>query len=133
MIFLSHNWKDKQVIEQFDQSLIKVFGRENVFYDSWNIQPGDGIIGKMEEGMQSCKYFLFFVSANSLSSPMIKLEWQNALMRTAKNDTIKFIPIRIDKSDVPALLTQTVWIDLYGQGLEVMPLYISQSGMCQSI
>lgn len=119
MIFLSHNWNDKPIIEQFDQAFIKVFGRENVFYDSWNIQPGDGIIGKMEEGLQSCKYFLFFVSANSLASPMVKLEWQNALMRSAKNDAMKFIPIRVDKADMPILLTQTAWIDLYNSGLDV--------------
>lgn len=119
MIFLSHNWKDKSIIERFDQALINVFGRANVFYDSWNIQPGDGIIGKMEEGLQSCKYFLFFVSANSLASPMVKLEWQNALMHSAKNDGIKFLPIRVDKSDMPILLTQTAWIDLYSNGLEV--------------
>jgi hypothetical protein len=119
MIFLSHNWKDKTIIERFDQALVKVFGRENVFYDSWNIQPGDGIIGKMEDGLQSCKYFLFFVSTNSLASPMVKLEWQNALMRSAKNDGIKFIPIRVDRSDMPVLLTQTAWIDLYSHGLDV--------------
>ena len=119
MIFLSHNWNDKPIIERFDQALIKVFGRENVFYDSWNIQPGDGIIDKMENGLQSCKYFLFFVSAKSLASPMVKLEWQNALMRSAKNDGIKFIPIRVDKSDMPVLLTQTAWIDLYNHGLDV--------------
>lgn len=119
MIFLSHNWKDKPIIERFDQALINVFGRENVFYDSWNIQPGDGIIGKMEEGLQKCKYFLFFVSANSMASPMVKLEWQNALKRSAENNEIKFIPIRVDKSDMPILLTQTAWIDLYNNGLEV--------------
>jgi len=119
MIFLSHNYKDKPIIERFDQALINVFGRDNVFYDSWNIQPGDGIIDKMEKGLQTCKYFLFFVSSNSLASPMVKLEWQNALMRSANNDAIKFVPIRVDKSDMPVLLTQTVWVDLYGQGLDV--------------
>lgn len=119
MIFLSHNWKDKAIIERFDQALINVFGRDNVFYDSWNIQPGDGIIGKMEQGLQSCKYFLFFVSINSLASAMVKLEWQNALVRSAKNEAIKFIPIRVDKSDMPILLTQTAWIDLFSNGLEV--------------
>lgn len=119
MIFLSHNWKDKPIIERFDDALTRVFGRESVFYDSWNIQPGDGIIDKMEGGLRSCKYFLFFVSVNSLSSSMVKLEWQNMLMRSAKNESIRFIPIRIDNSEMPILLTQAAWIDLYGNGLEV--------------
>lgn len=118
MIFLSHNWKDKPIIGQFDKALIEVFGRENVFYDSWSIQPGDGIIDEMGIGLQNCKYFFFFVSRNSLASPMVKLEWQNALMRAAKNETMKFVPIRVDKSDVPVLLLQKAWIDLYSVGLK---------------
>lgn len=68
MIFLSHNFKDGDI-----------FGQENVFYDSWSIQPGDGIIDKMNDGLTQCKLFFFFVSNNSLNSEMVKLEWLNAL------------------------------------------------------
>ncbi|MBJ7308715.1 toll/interleukin-1 receptor domain-containing protein [Rugamonas sp. CCM 8940] len=118
MIFLSHNNKDKPVIEQFAIKLREVFGQENIFYDSWAIQPGDGIIDKMNTGIESCKYFLFFVSKNSLASNMVKLEWQNALVKAA-GGSIKFIPIRIDGSDMPALLLQTLYIDLFGAGLDV--------------
>jgi hypothetical protein len=117
MIFLSHNYKDKPVIEQFALTLRDVFGQDNVFYDSWSIQPGDGIVDKMNGGLQNCKYFLFFVSKNSLASNMVKLEWQNALMMAAGGN-IKFIPIRVDGSDMPALLLQTLYIDLFGAGLD---------------
>jgi hypothetical protein len=116
MIFLSHNYKDKPVIEQFALELRDVFGQVNVFYDSWSIQPGDGILDKMNSGLQNCKYFLFFVSKNSLASNMVKLKWQNALMMAA-GGSIKFIPIRVDGSDMPALLLQTLYIDLFGVGL----------------
>jgi hypothetical protein len=117
MIFLSHNHKDKPVIEQFALKLREVFGQESVFYDSWSIQPGDGIVDKMNSGLQTCKYFLFFVSKNSLASNMVKLEWQNALVMAAGGN-IKFIPIRVDDSDMPALLLQTLYIDLFGAGLD---------------
>ena len=49
-----------------------IFGQENVFYDSWSIQPGDGIIDKMNDGLTQCKLFFFFVSNNSLNSEMVK-------------------------------------------------------------
>ena len=64
------------------------------------------------------KFFLFFISQNSLSSNMVKLEWQNALFRKAK-ERIVFIPIRMDNSILPAILTQNLYIDLYFQGLDV--------------
>lgn len=49
MIFLSHNWKDKDVIEPIAVRLKEVYGEENIFYDSWSIKPGENIIGKMNE------------------------------------------------------------------------------------
>ena len=49
---------------------------------------------------------------------MVKLEWQNALFKAA-NKTIKFIPVRLDDSELPALLMQSLYIDLYTYGLDV--------------
>lgn len=118
MIFLSHNYHDKDLVEEIAIRLEKIYNRENIFYDSWSIQPGEGIIDKMNEGLEKCKYFFFFISANSLKSKMVSLEWQNALMRSIGND-VKFIPIKLDKSIVPAVLTQSLYIDLYTYGIDV--------------
>lgn len=118
MIFLSHNSKDKQIVEPIAVKLASVFGQDNVFYDSWSIQPGDGIIDKMNEGLANCRYFFYFVSANSLTSGMVKMEWQNALVRAAQN-MIRFVPVRLDQSSLPSIMMQTVYIDLFSNGLEV--------------
>ena len=118
MIFLSHNYNDKPIVEQIAIRLKAVYGQDNVFYDSWSIQPGDGIIDKMEEGLSNCKFFFYFVSQYSLKSKMVKLEWQNAFFKAAQN-TIKFVPIRMDASIMPSLLMQSLYIDLYSNGLDV--------------
>ena len=73
-IFISHNYNDKQIIEPIAIKLGTIYGRENVFYDSWSIQPGDGIIDRMNSGLFECDFFFFFVSKNSLQSEMVKLE-----------------------------------------------------------
>lgn len=118
MIFLSHNHKDKAVVEQIAIRLRDTFGQHNVFYDSWSMQPGDGIVDKMNEGLGNCKLFLFFVSSNSLQSKMVELEWQNAVMR-ASGGLTKIIPIKLDGCLMPPILTQSIYIDLFGQGIEV--------------
>lgn len=118
MIFLSHNKKDKPIVEPIAIQLASVFGQDRVFYDSWSIQPGDGIIDKMNEGLTNCKYFFYFVSANSLTSSMVKMEWQNALVKAAQN-LIKFIPVRLDQSSLPPIMLQTLYIDLFSHGLNV--------------
>ncbi len=48
---------------------------------------------------------------------MVSLEWQNALLKTTKGKC-KLIPIRCDDSEMPPIMTQTLYIDLYTVGLE---------------
>lgn len=117
-IFLSHNWKDKKVVGPIAEKLAEIIGKENIFYDSWSIQPGDGIIDKMNSGLSEMNIFFFFVSRNSLESNMVKLEWQNALYKASKGQC-KFIPVKIDDCIMPAVLLQNLYIDFYNYGFDV--------------
>jgi hypothetical protein len=117
MIFISHNHNDKGIIEPIAVKLAAIFGQDKVFYDSWSMQPGDGIIDKMNEGLEKTTHFFFFVSANSLKSNMVKMEWQNAIFKASKGNC-KVIPVRLDSSSMPAILSQSLYIDLYSNGLD---------------
>lgn len=117
MIFLSHNHADKPVIEPVALRLREIFGQEKVFYDSWSIQPGDAIIDKMNEGLASPDFVFFFVSEKSLQSGMVKLEWQNALFKATKGGC-KIIPVRVDGAEMPPVLLQNVYIDMFAHGVE---------------
>lgn len=117
MIFLSHTHADKLIVDSIAQRLAAVFGQERIFYDSWSIQPGDGIIDKMNAGLTECKFFFLFVSKRSLQSGMVKLEWQNALLKSTRGET-KIIPVRLDDVLLPAVLLQTLYIDIFTQGFE---------------
>ena len=94
MIFISHTKSDKALVEPVAIRLAQVFGKENIFYDSWSIQPGEGIIDKMNDALSKSRFFFFFVSKNSLNSNMVKLEWQNALYKQTRNQ-ITLIPVKI--------------------------------------
>jgi hypothetical protein len=118
MIFLSHTHADKPLVGEIAQVLRARFGQDKVFYDSWSMQPGDGIIDKMNEGLAECKYFFFFISEKSLNSGMVKSEWQPALAKKIKGQS-KFVPVRIGDCEMPAILMQSLYIDLYSDGLEV--------------
>jgi len=95
MIFISHTHDDKPIVEPIALRLAQVFGERNVFYDSWSIQPGDGIVNKMDEALTKSKFFFFYVSKKSLLSEMVKLEWQNAIIK-ATNGNVKLIPVKVD-------------------------------------
>jgi hypothetical protein len=117
MIFLSYNHADKPLVDTIANQLASVFGRDHVFYDGWAIQPGDGIIGKMSDGLAKCTFFFFVVTKNSLQSKMVTLEWQNALMKSVAGGC-RFIPIKADDCLMPAILLQNLYIDLANYGLE---------------
>ena len=119
MIFISHNNKDKPVVEQIAVRLGKIYGQDRIFYDSWSIQPGDGIIDKMNSGLENSRFFFLFVSKNSINSSMVKLEWQNALLKAVHGE-LKIIPVRLDSALIPLVLRQTLYLDLYTNGLEVV-------------
>ena len=116
-IFISYNHNDKQLIDTIARRLELEFGRNNIFYDAWTMQPGDSIIGKMNEGLGDFTTFFFFVSSNSLQSKMVTLEWQTALNR-AINEQLKFVAVRIAECTMPSILTDKIYIDLYGEGLD---------------
>lgn len=116
-IFISYNHRDKVIIDTIARRLEIEFGRNNIFYDAWSMQPGDSIIGKMDLGLSEFTTFFFFVSSNSLASNMVKLEWQTALNR-AVNNNLKFVAVRIADCSMPPILTDKLYIDLYGDGLD---------------
>ena len=117
MIFISYNHKDQQLVDMVARQLEITFGKNNIFYDRWSMQPGDSIIGKMNEGLEKYTTFFYFLSTNSLESNMVTREWQSALMSSV-NGGLKFVPIRLDDCNPPAIMKDLLYIDLYGIGID---------------
>ena len=117
-IFISYNHSDQQVIDKIANDLAITFGQNNIFYDAWSIQPGDSIIGKMNEGLTEFTTFFLFVSNNSLNSKMVSLEWQTALHRSV-NENLNFVCVRISDCDMPTILSDKSYIDLYNEGVNI--------------
>lgn len=111
MIFISYNHNDEQLVDMVARRLELEFGRNNIFYDKWSIQPGDSIIGKMNEGIEKFTTFFYFLSPNSLNSKMVTKEWQSALTKSI-NENLKFVPVRIADCKPPAILIDSLYIDL---------------------
>lgn len=117
MIFVSHTHADKPLVEQVALRLAAAFGQDKIFYDSWSIQPGEGIIDRMSQALGEATHFFFFVTANSLRSKMVSLEWQNALLK-ATHGQCRLVAVRCDASELPPIMAQSLYIDLYTVGLD---------------
>jgi hypothetical protein len=113
--FISYAHADQAVVEPYAVAAADEIGRANVFYDSWSVQPGDGIVNEMNDALERCTHFFLFMTASSLTSEMVKLEWQAGLFRRAAGD-VRLIPVRLDGSTPPGLLLQLRYIDAFAHG-----------------
>ena len=71
-VLLSHSAKDKAVVRDLAKRLKKDGLR--VWFDEWEIRPGDSIPAKIEEGLERSRVLVLCMSANAFGSDWAQLE-----------------------------------------------------------
>jgi len=64
-VFLSHSSADKDVVREIATRLKKDGVR--VWLDEWEIQPGDNIPHKIEEGLENLRMLMLFMSVQRIA------------------------------------------------------------------
>src|SRR5215213_3048915 len=89
-VFLSHSSKDKAVVRPLAERL-RADGLR-VWYDDWEIQVGDNIPHKIEEGLEHSRILLLCMSAHAFGSDWAQLESQTFRFRDPLNQQRRFLP-----------------------------------------
>lgn len=71
-VFLSHSAKDKAIVRTVAERL-KANGLR-VWFDEWEIRPGDSIPAKIEEGLEHSRVLVLCMSAHAFGSEWAQLE-----------------------------------------------------------
>jgi len=107
-VFLSHSSADKTAV----MKVTEAFKAAKIPYwvDHEQITFGDGIVAKIEEGLQNSKYVVVCLSENLRSSGWCRAEYGPILYREFSGDTSRrVIPLSLDGSAatdaVPLLLS----------------------------
>ncbi|MFJ8399192.1 toll/interleukin-1 receptor domain-containing protein [Streptomyces microflavus] len=108
--FISHNHRDKPVVQPL-ASRLRLIGVD-VWLDSWEIQPGDSIPGKVNEALGVVDTVMVFWSANAAASAWVNTEWHTALTRRLSSGDVRLIPVRLDQTPLPPLLQPLMWVSL---------------------
>ena len=96
-VFLSHTSSDKDVVEPIGAFLAK--RGLTVWLDAWSMTPGDSLINKIAEGLESSDRIVVFLSPDSVESNWVRKEVATGLvMELAEEKGLG------DKFIVPALL-----------------------------
>lgn len=107
--FLSHSSKDKATVLELAKRLKRDGAR--VWLDEWKIQPGDMIGLKIEQALEKSRSLVLAMSAHAMSSDWVALERHTAIFRDPTNANRRFIPLRLDDTEVGPILQQCAYID----------------------
>jgi hypothetical protein len=101
-IFISYSSEDKEIASVIATWL----AAENisVWFDEWKITLGESITEEIQKALE-CTHFIVLISENTETSKFQKREFQSALASYIKKGTPKILPILLDDSEPPRLLT----------------------------
>lgn len=109
-VFVSHRGSDSREAEQLAQE-IRAAGHQ-VWLDEWEVDVGDSIIEKMNEGLEGMIYLVLCYSSAGVTSPWMSREWMSTLARQLNGHGVKILPIRLTGGDPPAILADIKYADL---------------------
>ena len=108
-VFLSHSSRDKAVVRDVAERL-RADGLR-VWFDDWELKPGDSIPAKIEEGLEGSRVLVLCMSANAFGSDWATLEAGTFRFLDPLNKDRRFIPLRLDETPVKGSLAQFVYIN----------------------
>src|SRR5881275_708818 len=108
-VFLSHSSEDKATVCAIADRLRADGVR--VWFDDWHIRPGDSIPAKIEEGLEQSRVLVLCMSANAFGSDWAKLESGTFRFRDPLNKERRFVPLRLDDTQIEGSLGQFLYID----------------------
>jgi hypothetical protein len=108
-VFISYSAKDMPLVRPLAERLRQDGLR--VWFDEWEIKPGDSIPVKIEAGLTQSARLLLCMSANAFGSDWTTLESQTVRFPDPLNKGRKWIPLRLDDTTIPGSLAQFKYID----------------------
>jgi hypothetical protein len=109
-IFLSHTGLDKPFVRQLRKDL-RAHGVERVWIDEAEIEIGDSLIAKIDEGMKLCRYIGVVLSTKSIQAPWVKKELDVAMNREISGGEVVVLPLLYEKCKVPTFLAGKLYAD----------------------
>jgi len=92
-IFISYSTRDRVVVERIATDLRQA-GAE-VWLAEWDISVGDDIRVKIEQGIESCDYFLIALSEYAVNSRWVQHELTAGLVRHVAGQETVILPVKL--------------------------------------
>ncbi|HXQ72866.1 MAG TPA: toll/interleukin-1 receptor domain-containing protein [Pyrinomonadaceae bacterium] len=101
-VFISHNVANKADARLLASALAR--RGSNVWFDEWNIRPGESIAAGIESGLAGSDIFVLIWSANAARSNWVGNEIRAYLHRRVADATLRIVPLMLDETPLPLLV-----------------------------
>jgi hypothetical protein len=95
-VYLAHASEDHETLARPLAEKLMANGIE-VWFDEWEIRPGDSLRRKMEAGLANCTHFVVLLTPHSLHKPWVETEVDAGFVRAVSGDA-RFIGLRMGVS-----------------------------------
>jgi hypothetical protein len=97
-VFICHASEDKQTVVE---PLVNAIGNAGIsfWYDQAEIQWGDSVVSKIEEGLKISRYVIAVLSRHSVGKPWPRRELNAALSREASSGVVRILPLIVGTSE----------------------------------
>ena len=85
-----------------------------VWFDEWEIKPGDSIPAKIEAALEHSRVLVLCMSKHAFGSDWAQLEAGTFRFRDPLNKDRRFIPLRLDDAPSKGTLAQFLYINRLG-------------------
>jgi hypothetical protein len=109
-LFMSHTGVDKPFVRRLRDDLL-AHGVPRVWVDEAEIQIGDSLIAKIEEGMKVSRYFAVVLSRQSINAPWVKKELDVAMTREIARGEVVVLPLLYEECELPEFLKGKLYAD----------------------
>ncbi len=108
--FISHNKADKATGRLLAKALVETGA--SVWFDEWNLRPGDSIIGGIENGLTNCDVFVLIWSLAAQRSNWVGAELRAVLSRRIGDNSLRIVPVLVDGTPLPIMVAEYKGFDL---------------------
>ncbi|MDP3635150.1 toll/interleukin-1 receptor domain-containing protein [Phenylobacterium sp.] len=109
-IFLSHTGIDKPFVRRLRDDLL-AHGVPRVWLDEAEIEIGDSLIAKIDEGMKLSRYIAVVLSTKSIDAPWVKKELDVAMNREIATGQVVVLPLLYEPCELPEFLRGKLYAD----------------------
>lgn len=92
-VYLAHASEDKDRVRPVAEYLMA--NGVDVWFDEWEIEPGDSLRQKMEEGLGSMTHFVVVLTETSIAKPWVAKEIDVGLVQQVGGKS-RFVPLVVD-------------------------------------